>query len=140
MRTQWFTERAGGASIDSETFRRVTGDLGFVDTVLLSRVPEPDPRLSTRLQQVPEGQDRSLIQTAAARWAESAPIAGGYADLRAERMDGDARRELLTEFAASVADAGLMTGGGWARLPPEYYERGEPDDDWREPAWEDLHR
>jgi hypothetical protein len=51
-------------------------------------------------------------------------------------MDADARRELLTEFAAGIADLGLMTGGGWARLPPEYYEQGEADEDWRD--WDDL--
>jgi hypothetical protein len=48
-------------------------------------------------------------------------------------MDGDARRELLGEFAARLADAGLMTVGGWARLPDDYYESDEPE--W-EPDYE----
>ena len=44
-------------------------------------------------------------------------------------MDAGERREMLGEFAARVADAGLLDVGGWARLPREYYEEEEPDYD-----------
>ncbi len=44
-------------------------------------------------------------------------------------MDADERGEMLGEFAARVADAGLLNIGGWARFPREYYEEEEPDYD-----------
>jgi hypothetical protein len=131
-RKQWFAERGGGRSIDQDDFERVTSRLGFEDAVLLSRPPGVERGLANLLSNVfhrPHGElDVPLIQAAAARWREAAPLAADFVDLRAERMNGDERRELLTDFAARVYDADLMSVGGWARLPDEYYE-DEPDED-----------
>jgi hypothetical protein len=47
-------------------------------------------------------------------------------------MDGDERREMLGDFAARLADAGLLETGGWARLPDEYYDQPEWEPDYDE--------
>jgi hypothetical protein len=130
-RRQWFARRGDRATITPVTFDRVCNKFGFYDAVLLNEPPAPHPPLAAffdqKLLEIHEGQDEPLIRRAANRWSEIAPIAGDYDGLRAERMDGDERRELLGEFAARVADAGLMDTGGWARLPEEYYDEGEPE-------------
>jgi hypothetical protein len=133
-RRQWFRRRAGDHSIDPVTFERVREAFGFHDAELLDATAPPHPPLrtffETRLQAVPEGQSSSLIERASQRWHQVAAIAGDYVNLRAERMDGTDRRELLGDFAARLVDAGLMETGGWARLPIEYYRTDE------EPDWE----
>jgi hypothetical protein len=138
-REQWFARRGGGSSIDPDTFSEVRETFGFSDAVLLDDEPPPNPRLraflETKVHQIPSGRERSLIEESGERWARVAPIARGYFDLRAPTMDGDDRRDLLGEFAAEVADAGLMDTAGWARLPIEYYEDAGPD--W-EPDYDDY--
>jgi hypothetical protein len=138
-RQQWFAESGGGASIDPDTFQRVRTTFGFFDAVLLDSHPQPLPRLrsffTSTLVREPEGVGQPLITAQADRWQHVAPIAADFTDLRAERMDGDTRRELLSDFAARVANAGLLDTGGWARLPDDYYEEHEPD--W-EPDWDEI--
>jgi hypothetical protein len=139
-RNQWFAERAGASYIDTPTFERVRRTFGFDDALLLSRPPEPHRPLTrffttTLVQQPPVGDRPPLILAQGERWEEVAPIASHFTDLRAERMDGPDRRALLGEFAARLADAGLLDTRGWVRLPDEYYEEDDPD--W-EPDWDEV--
>jgi hypothetical protein len=139
-RNQWFAERAGASYIDPPTFERVRRTFGFDDALLLSRPPEPHRPLTrffttTLVQQPPVGDRPPLILAQGERWEEVAPIASHFTDLRAERMDGPDRRALLGEFAARLADAGLLDTRGWVRLPDEYYEEDDPD--W-EPDWDEV--
>jgi hypothetical protein len=133
-RQQWFAERGGNHSIDPTRFAQVAASLGFDDATLLGGARAPDGRMSNffsqTLRRVPNHADLPLVEVSAQRWAGAAPLAADYTALRAERMDAGDRRELLTEFAGRVADAGLLTTGGWARLPDE----GEDD----EPDWQEL--
>jgi hypothetical protein len=142
-RRQWFAERGGGSSIDPAAFENVKATFGFHDAVLLDRAPQPFRGIvsffSTTIVRDPGDGSPPLNRSPRETLAHVAPIAREFVDLRAERMDGDERSELLGDFAARLADASLLDTGGlscpmsnYSEIERRLLEREKPEErNWK---------
>lgn len=89
----------------------MTADLYFRDARLVDPV-SPSPVVVNFFRTVAGRND--LLTQQASKWAQAAPIAEQFVELRSENLPADQRRDLWRRFTDDARDAGLYEGGRWA--------------------------